>query len=612
MVEAGPQAVLLVSRAGKILACDTAILDLGAQILGRALAIGDDLLAAVADHARDEVRAAIAEALDGREVSVERRAVDASGASRVLAVHVAPAPGVDGVCVTVWPVDERRLRAEEALISREGQLRAAMEAGRIVPWEWNVERDVVERALDIGIMGPPPASLETFLAHVHPDDRAQVRDALAATFERDAPYAITYRKVLGDETRWLDARAALVRDSSGRPLKMVGIVADITAQRRLEERLVQAQKMEAIGRLAGGVAHDFNNILTAIVTSSHLLARRVGDGPEIRHVLDAADRAAALTRQLLAFSRRQILRSAVIDLGGAVFGMVSLLRRIVGEDVELRTDFASDLHRVRADATQLEQVVLNLALNARDAMPTGGELHVSLGNVVVPADRATSLGVGPGAFVRMRVRDTGVGMDSATKAHLFEPFFTTKGPGVGTGLGLATAYGIIVQLGGTITVESEPHAGATFDVYLPRCDEDDRVVPDVARAFPREGSETILLVEDEPSVRELTRQILELHGYRVLEAHDGERALVEAERYAGPIHLLLTDVVMPRMGGMTTAQRVKSLRPDVKVLFVTGYTDDAMVRHGVIDGEVSLLRKPYTPDTLAGAVKRALAGEDGT
>ncbi len=380
---------------------------------------------------------------------------------------------------------------------------------------------------------------------------------------------------------------------------------------RTQDQLAQAQKMEAIGRLAGGIAHDFNNLLTVIKGRSQLVLHRLrSDDPLRRQIMlieETSERAASLTRQLLAFSRKQVLEPRVLDLNAVVEGIEKMLRRLIGEDVELRTEPASALSAIRADPGQLEQVIVNLVVNARDAMPRGGTLTIETANVErTAADRPVD--VPAGAYVRLSVTDTGVGMTLMTQTRLFEPFFTTKEVGKGTGLGLATVYGIIKQSGGGIAVRSEPGVGTRFDIFLPRVDEAiEAATPGRLLADAPGGAETVLLVEDEGSVRDLAREILETRGYTVLEARDGAQALGIAERHGGPIALLLTDVVMPGMSGPELARRLTGLRPGLKVLYVSGYTD-----RGVAPGEgppaAVLLQKPFTPGVLAGKVREVLDG----
>jgi two-component system cell cycle sensor histidine kinase/response regulator CckA len=387
---------------------------------------------------------------------------------------------------------------------------------------------------------------------------------------------------------------------------------DVTEKRALGEQLRQAQKMEAVGRLAGGIAHDFNNLLTAILSYVDFLLLSLGsdhpareDAEEVRR---AALKAADLTRQLLAFSRRQVLQPKLLDLNTIVVEMEKLLRRLIGEDVVLLTSLAGGLGVVRADPSQLEQVIVNLSVNARDAMPAGGTLTIETANVEAGGIHGQGrVAVAPGRYVMLRMRDTGEGMDARTQARLFEPFFTTKEQGRGTGLGLATVYGIVKQSGGYIWVDSERGKGTTFTVHLPRVEAAGTAAgpPAAHRESPR-GAETILLVEDDDAVRDLCRRALVAQGYRVLEASNGEQALELAEEHGGPIHLLLTDVVMPGINGRELAERLGATRPDAALLFVSGYTEDVMVHRGAQEADIPFLQKPFTPAGLLGKVREVL------
>ena len=383
-------------------------------------------------------------------------------------------------------------------------------------------------------------------------------------------------------------------------------------RRRLEEQLGHSQRIEAVGRLAGGIAHDFNNVLTAVLGSVELLLLDEPPGrphrEELDIIRDAATRAKDLIRHLLAFSARQVLQPVVIDLNRLVRDVAKMLRRLIGEDIKLETVLAPELGAVRVDAGQIEQVLVNLAVNARDAMPRGGRLTIQTDNVDADGTRGRlTPGVPDGRHVLLQVSDSGIGMDDEIQAHLFEPFFTTKPRGKGTGLGLATVYGIVRQSGGHIAVDSAPGRGAMFRIYLPRVeaplDPTDRPTPVTA---PAAGSETILLVEDEHLVRLLARKVLERAGYLVLVAAGGAEALDLAERYAGPIHLLLTDVVMPGMNGRELMRRLAPLRPDLRVLYMSGYADEAVAQHGVLDPGTAFLQKPFTPGGLADRVRRVL------
>jgi PAS domain S-box-containing protein len=401
--------------------------------------------------------------------------------------------------------------------------------------------------------------------------------------------------------------------------QMSGVLARARLEeerRQLEEQFLQAQKMEAVGRLAGGVAHDFNNLLTVIHLSTRLLGRQLRpEDPLWQHVQriqDAGQRAADLTKQLLAFSRREIVEPKVLDLNQVVGDLDKMLRRLIGEDIELATLLAGDLWPVKVDVTQVEQVIVNLAVNARDAMPDGGKLTIETANVVLDrAYAAHHLDVEPGEYVLLAVSDTGTGMSAEVKTRLFEPFFTTKEKGKGTGLGLATVFGIVKQNRGHIWVYSEPGRGTTFKIYLPRVVEGAQTPSDrpTEAAVPAaRGSETLLLVEDETEVRELVRYILAAQGYRVLAAEDGVDALQVAQDHEGPIHLLITDVVMPRLSGKALADQLRSSRPKMRVLFTSGYTDNAIVHHGVLDEDVHFLSKPFELEALVRRVREVLDG----
>ena len=384
------------------------------------------------------------------------------------------------------------------------------------------------------------------------------------------------------------------------------------ALHRTEAQLRQSQKMEAIGRLAGGVAHDFNNLLSVILSYADIILADLPATaplrPDLEEIRLAGRKAAALTRQLLAFSRQQVIAPRVVDLNAIVAAMGSMVRRVVGEDVVVRTVAAAGHGRCNADPSQREQVLLNLVVNARDAMPAGGHLTIETADVELDDDHARRhLGVTPGAHVMLAVSDTGHGMDRETQERIFEPFFTTKELGKGTGLGLSTVFGIVQQNGGTIWVYSEPGRGTTFKIYLPRTDDPVGAVAEPVAVGPLRGSETILLVEDDDQLRVVSRGMLERAGYTVLAACHGADALLQATRHPGPIDLVLTDVVMPRMSGREVARRLTALRPGIRVLYMSGYTEDAIVHHGVLDPGSTLLQKPITPDTLGRAVRQVLA-----
>lgn len=507
---------------------------------------------------------------------------------------------------------QRQLLEEAQALSHIGSVDADLTSGQV---HWSAE---ARRIFGIGADEPDP-DIEAGLARLHSADlervRAQVERARAG---RDIP-EIDFRVRRPDgEVRSVLGRGALRAGDDGH-LSVVCSLQDVTEQRRaaderarLEAQLLAAQKLEAVGRLAGGIAHDFNNIVSAVLGYSDLaMAGLRSEDPlrrDIEQVHKAGERAAALTRQLLAFSRRQVLDPRVLDPNQVAADLERMLGRLIGEDVTLRLELDPKVGYVRVDRGQLEQVLMNLAVNARDAMPSGGELLISTAAV---DSGGTSLAADPeltsGPWARLSVRDSGEGMSPEVLARLFEPFFTTKETGGGTGLGLSTVYGIVRQSGGHVRVESQPGQGSRFDVYLPRLGEADRVASVRPPApGPAAGSETILLVEDEEAVRGLAARMLQRSGFRVLSAARGGEALLICEKHPGPIHLLLSDVVMPEVGGRELAERVTQLRPGVRVLFMSGYPDDDVARRGVGGQFAAVVAKPFDVATLTRAVRALL------
>jgi len=449
---------------------------------------------------------------------------------------------------------------------------------------------------------------------IHPDDRESVIATTAQARQSGVVRRLEYR-VRHKDGRWLvvESTASVVRNY-GKDENLVIVNRDITDRKQLEEQLYLSQKLEAIGRLSGGVAHDFNNLLGVIIGYSEALQRQIGKDDPVREAIDeiqnAGKRAALLTQQLLAFSRKQVLEPKVLDLNIVVFEVEKMLRRLIGEDIELKIVLRDGLGMVKADRGQIDQVILNLAVNARDAMLKGGRLMVETSNAVLDeADVNRFRYVVPGAYVLLRVTDTGCGMDAELQSHIFEPFFTTKEPGKGTGLGLATVYGVIKQSGGYIWVDSEVGKGTAFKIYLPRVEESREIAMEhesPTRTFTRR-SRTILLVEDEHSLRKLTRNTLNELGHSVLEASDALQALEVARQTDSVIDLLLTDVVMPGMSGRALADKLSAARPDIKILYMSGYTDGAVATHGVLETGISILRKPFTRDELTARVDEILA-----
>ncbi|HEY7544240.1 MAG TPA: ATP-binding protein, partial [Blastocatellia bacterium] len=422
---------------------------------------------------------------------------------------------------------------------------------------------------------------------------------------------------------WVQLSAFAVKDEQGNTTRYESFVRDITerkhaeeALQRTEEQLRQSQKMEAVGRLAGGVAHDFNNLLTAIIGCAELIWAQINQNdplrPTVEEIIKAGERAAALTSQLLAFSRKQMLQPRVLDLNLVVTNLEKMLWRLIGEDIELVTILAPDLGRVKADPGQIEQVILNLIINSRDAMRDGGKVIIETANVDID-DAIPHLDMRPGPYVMMAVSDTGAGMDEETRQRIFEPFFTTKETGQGTGLGLSTVYGIIKQSGGDVGVYSEAGAGTTFKIYLPRVQDTGSLERRSGERISKfagmpKGSETILVVEDDQPVRKLACQALRLSGYHVLEAANAGEALLICERHDGTIHLMLADVIMPQMSGRELAARLAPARPQMKALFMSGYTDNAVFFQSGLEEGVAFIQKPFTPNSLSRKVRKVLDG----
>lgn len=457
------------------------------------------------------------------------------------------------------------------------------------------------------------AKSDMWLSIVHKEDRTRVLREFEFAISQNLETDLEYRIVARDGTiHWWQDKGHFVLDERKNRTGWQGIILDITATKELEQQLHQAQKLESVALLAGGIAHDFNNMLTVINGYSDLTLRYLKPDDPLRHNIEevkkAGQRSASLTYQLLAFSRQQILQPVVVDLNEIIADTIKMLHRLIGEDIQLTTALNPQVGRVLVDPGQLSQIVMNLAINARDAMPNGGKLTVEVANVFLDEVYTRQhVGVLPGDYVMLAVSDTGTGMSDNVKQHIFEPFFTTKEIGRGTGLGLATVYGIVKQSSGNIEFYSEEGVGTTFKVYLPRVGEQMSATElSDASSEKLEGNETILLVEDEELVRNLTRQILSEYGYTVLEAQDGLEALEICDNGECKFDLLMTDVVMPRMGGRELAEKLTARLPNLRILFTSGYTDDAVVRHGVIGANTNFIQKPFTPKEMANKIRAIL------
>jgi len=534
---------------------------------------------------------------------------------------LAEAPGIDGKSGAPAPREAARGKPEQALRESEAQLKRTEQALRESEGRY---RNLFESAPDgifvadsegtyvdanpsgLGMLGYTRDELVGMKSAdiLAPTEIGRVDSALS-DIKQGIQHNQAWQFQRKDGSRFeADVLATMMADG-----RILALVRDATARKRLEEQLRQSQKMEAVGRLAGGVAHDFNNSLGVILGYTELLMRQSDEGQrgKLEQILKATRRASGLTRQLLAFSRKQIVDPKVLDLNALVSDLEAMLGRLIGEDVDLAIVPGADLGQVKADEGQLEQVVMNLCVNARDAMPDGGMLRIETANSELAAGHsAQHEPIPPGRYVMLAVSDTGGGIDEKILDRIFEPFFTTKAEGKGTGLGLAMVYGTVKQAGGHVQVRSEMGRGTTFEILLPRLDEPASAAEAEEAPMPARGWETILLVEDEGALRAIAREILEEHGYRVIEAEGPSEAIDIAKRHPDPVHLLVTDVVMPGMNGRLLAERLKSARPDLRILYMSGYTDDVIAHRGVLESGTLLLEKPFTARALLGRVRLAL------
>jgi PAS domain S-box-containing protein len=621
IVELAPDAILVVSKQGRILEVnEAACRQIGytrEQLLQLKIfdIVAPQFAARAAARQRGEVPSGTYEGgylrADGVEVPIE------------LSITDIVFRGEPAFLEITRDISERK-RAERALRESTADLAAAQQLAHIGSWQWDIQSDTLRWSDETFRIFDLPREKQIkrreVLARIHPADRERLfaaqKDALSGAKE----YDLEYRLCLPDSSdKVIYSQGAVLRKNDGTPVAMHGIVQDITERKRAEEeraklhsQLLLAQKLESVGQLAGGVAHDFNNLLQVINGYSDLLLRKLKKGDPLREqvaeIRRAGEQGAALTKQLLVFSREQIVEPKPLDLNSLINDSKAMLQRLMGEDIEVETSLSLALGLVMADPGRLHQVLMNLAANSRDAMPRGGKFTIRTANVdISEAETAGSLGLTPGRFLLLQIGDTGSGIPKEFQERIFDPFFTTKGPGKGTGLGLATVYGIVRLSGGAIMVRSEPGHGTTFDILLPRAQVS---VSDTAGATtsPRNlrGVETILVVEDRPEVRKLTIAALQDGGYQVLEAAEGSEALLVAERHPGPIHLLLTDVIMPHMTGKELAEQLRRSRPEIKVLYMSGYTADVISSRGLLSSGERYIAKPFSLSSLLQKVREIL------
>ncbi|MFH1985155.1 MAG: PAS domain S-box protein [Pseudomonadota bacterium] len=531
-----------------------------------------------------------------------------------------------GTVHIVSDITERK-RTEESLRESEERLQLVMEGSQLGYWDWNIETGEVRRNKHWAeMLGYTLEEIEYTVNQWtdlhHPDDAAAATKSIRDHLEGKTPaHRIEYRMRAKDgQYKWiLDQARVVKRDAQGKPIRMCGTHTDVSERKRsekerekLQHQLTQAQKMESVGRLAGGVAHDFNNMLSVILGHAGMALDEVDPAMplygRLKEIRKAGERSADLTRQLLAFARKQTVSPSVLDLNKTVAGMTSMLKRLIGEDIDLAWRPGKKVWPVKMDPSQIDQILANLCVNARDAIADVGKVTVETGNATLENTYCTDhLGFLPGEYVLLAVSDNGCGMDAETLNNIFEPFFTTKEPGRGTGLGLATVYGVVKQNDGFVNVYSEPGQGTTFKIYLPRHRTKMEALPQKVAAQPTErGHETILLVEDEPAILEITTMMLEKMGYRVVAAKTPGEAIRLALEHVGKIHLLVTDVVMPEMNGRDLAKNILAIHPYVKRLFMSGYTSNVIAHHGVLDAGVNFIQKPFSMESLGAKVREAL------
>jgi len=587
------------------------------ELLGR-----DWFETCLAPRLREQVRVRFGELLRGDVSIAENAVVTRGGEERIVewrsTLNRDDSGRVIGTLSSGTDVTDRS-HAADAVQAAEERMRFALEAAKVGIWEMDCLTGVIAWSpileAQYGLAeGAFDGTFASFSALIHPEDRESVLQTIDRSMKSGADFSVLHRALWACGTvRWLNGSGRTLLGPLGEPLSAVGISIDVTERHTLEEQYRQAQKMEAVGRLASGVAHDFNNLLTVILGFTEFVsadaARGSQDASDLAEIIKAAQSASGLTRQLLAFSRQQVLHAAPLDVNVLMTEMTGMLGRLIGEHIEVTLTLSPRLCLALADRGQLEQVVMNLVVNARDAMPDGGRLTIETKDVILEPSSSHPEAIVPGAYVLLTIGDTGTGMDEETQRRIFEPFFTTKEIGKGTGLGLSTTYGIVRQSKGYIWVDSEPGCGTTFNIYLPcpAANETGAVVEPAAVAAPaRRASETVLLVEDEPGVRQLAKRILDKAGYRVLEAANGEDAERIFAQYAQRIDLVVTDVVMPGCGGPELLSRLQVSAPELRVLYMSGYTEPSAVHAAGIGRGLPFVQKPFTAAEFAQQVRDAL------
>jgi PAS domain S-box-containing protein len=610
MFEYAPDGILIADKHGCYLDANRAVCTMlgysHAELVG--LQSADIVMPQEVSHIAPALAAIVATPDYSREWELRRK----DGSAFCADVMATEMP--DGNLMAFVRDNTARNSASRAARAADERMRFAMKSAGIGIWDMNYASGVLDWSEEMEAQyGLAPGSFgrtfEAFIECVYPDDRAAVIAAVSEGSAAGSAFTVLHRVLVDGKIRWLAGAGRFVTDAAGKPLRAVGISQDVTERRLLESQFQQAQKMEAVGRLAGGVAHDFNNLLTVILGFCEILIEELEpDAParaEIGEIQKAGLRAAGLTRQLLAFSRKELIEPKVLDLNEVLTGMRPMLARLIKEDVKIVFAAPPGLARIMADRGQIEQVVLNLAVNAQDAMPTGGQLTIQTSNTELDENYAsTHFDIKPGAYVALTVTDSGVGMSAAIMERLFEPFFTTKGAGQGTGLGLASVHGIVKSSGGSVHVYSEPGRGSSFTVYLPQVTSGE-LPSAVAAPSVATGTETVLVVEDAEALRELTRRLLERQGYTVIAAASAAEARRLFE-WNPSIAVLLTDVVMPDCSGPRLASQLAKRRPGFKVIYMSGYTDEAISQHGVLKPGIAFLHKPFTSHILGRKIREAL------